>query len=93
MLNPALGTVVRSFPPPGGDCRALAYGRGFIFSGNSAAGVITVFDRTTLTIRGTIAAPGAGANQVEGLAFNPATNELFVANQSENTIYVGSVSL
>ena len=44
-------------------------------------------------IRGTIAAPGGGAAQVEGLAFNPATNELFVANQSENTIYVGRVTL
>ena len=93
VLNPATGGVVRSFPPPGGPCRALAHGRGFLFSGNSAAGVITVFDRTTLAIRGTIAAPGGGAAQVEGLAFNPATNELFIANQSENTIYVGRVTL
>ncbi len=93
VLNPGTGAIVRSFPPPGGPCRALAHGRGFIFSGNSAAGVITVFDRTTLAIRGTIAAPGGGTAQVEGLAFNPATSELFVANQSENTIYVGRVTL
>ena len=66
----------------------MTYGRGYVFSGNSAAGKITVFDRTTLAIRSTLAAPGAGTNQAEGLAFNPATNELFVANQSENIIYV-----
>jgi subtilase family protein/fervidolysin-like protein len=92
VLNPSTGAVVRSFPAPGGSCRALAYGRGFLFSGSSS-GVITVFDRTTLAIRGTIDAPGAGAAQVEGLAFNPAGNELFIANQSENTIYVGRVTL
>jgi len=91
VLNPASGAVVRSFIPPGGPCRALAFGRGFLFSGNSPAGVITVFNPTTLAVRGQIAAPGAGTAQAEGLAFNPATNELFVANQSENVIYVGRV--
>ncbi len=93
VLNPTTGAVVRSFPPPGGDCRALTYGRGYLFSGNSAAGVITVFDRNTLAIRGAIPAPGVGSAQVEGLAFNPSTNELFIANQSENLIYVGRVTL
>lgn len=93
VLNRSTGAVMRSFPPPGGACRALAYGRGFLFSGNSATGMITVFDRNTLAIRGTIAAPGSGTFKVEGLAFNPATNELFIANQSENLIYVGMVTL
>lgn len=93
VLNPATGAVIHSYPPPGGSCRALAFGQGFLFSGNSAGGVITVFDRTTLAIRGTIPAPGAGTARVEGLAFNPATNELFVANQSENLIYVLRVTL
>jgi subtilisin family serine protease len=88
VLNAVTGVVIHSYPPPGGTCRALTYGRGYLFSGNSAAGKITVFDRTTLAIRSTLAAPGAGANQAEGLAFNPAANELFVANQSENMIYV-----
>ena len=92
VLNPASGAVVRSFIPPGGPCRALAFGRGFLFSGNSPAGVITVFNPITLAVRGTIAAPGGGTAQAEGLAFNPATNELFVANQSENMIYVGRVT-
>jgi subtilisin family serine protease len=87
VLN-AAGVVVRSYPPPGGTCRGLTYGSGYLFSGNSGAGRITVFDRTTLAIRSVLAAPGGGTNQAEGLAFNPSTNELFVANQSENTIYV-----
>jgi len=88
VLDAVTGVAIHSYPPPGGTCRALTYGRGYLFSGNSTAGKITVFDRTTLAIRSTLAAPGAGANQAEGLAFNPATNELFVANQTENMIYV-----
>jgi subtilisin family serine protease len=93
VIKPGTGAVVRSFPPPGGDCQALACGHGYIFSGNSSAGVITVFDRNTLAVRGSIPAPGGGTAKVEGLAFNPSTNELFIANQSENLIYVGRVSL
>jgi subtilisin family serine protease len=93
VINPTTGVVIWSYPPPGGECRALAYGRGYLFSGNSSAGVITIFDRNTLAIHSTITAPGGGTNRVEGLAFNKSTNELFVANQSENTIYVGKVTL
>ena len=59
VMNPATGAVLSSFIPPGGDCRSLAYGNGFLFSGNSA-GKITVFDRTTLAVRGTIPARAAG---------------------------------
>ncbi|MBL7739342.1 MAG: S8 family serine peptidase [Chitinophagaceae bacterium] len=87
------GAVVRSFPAPGGSCHALAYGDGLLFSGNSTNGVITVFHPGTLIVHGTINAPGAGANKVQGLAYNAATNELFVANQGENIIYVGRVTL
>jgi DNA-binding beta-propeller fold protein YncE len=93
VVNPSTGAVLRSFPPPGGSCRGLAYGRGCLFSGNSSTGVITVFDRSTLAIRGTITAPGGGTAKAEGLAFNPSTNELFIANQSDNLIYVGRVTL
>jgi hypothetical protein len=94
VINPTTGAVVRSFPPPGGSCRSLAYGKGYLFSGNSSTGIITVFDRTTLAIRGTIAAvSGGGTAKAEGLAFNPATNELFIANQGENMIYVGQITL
>ena len=92
VLNPLTGAVIRSFPPPGGTCKALAFGGGYLFSGNSTTGTITVFHPVTLAVRGTIAAPGGGAQSVEGLAFNPATNELFIANQSRNTIYVGRVT-
>lgn len=93
VINPVNGAVVRSFPPPGGDCRALAYGKGYLFSGNSSTGVITVFDVNTLAIRDTIPAPGIGTEKVEGLAFNPSNNELFIANQSENIIYVAKITL
>ncbi|MEX5215808.1 MAG: S8 family serine peptidase [Nitrospiraceae bacterium] len=93
VINLVTGVVVRSFPPPGGDCRSLTYGKEYLFSGNSAAGTITVFNRNTLAIRGTITAPGGGTTKVEGLAFNPVTNELFIANQGENMIYVGVVAL
>jgi hypothetical protein len=85
-------TVVRAFPPPaGGSCRALTFGKGFLFCG-TAAGTIVVFDPVTLAIRGIIPAPGGGTAKVEGLAFNPLTDELFIANQSENHIYVGKVT-
>lgn len=93
VLKPATGTVVRSFPPPGGSCRALAYGHGYLFSGNSTTGLVTVFDRHTLVVRGTITVPGTGTAKAEGLAFDPLRNELFIANQSENMIYVGRVTL
>ena len=92
MLNPATGAVLSSFIPPGGNCRSLAYGNGFLFSGSST-GMITVFDRTTLAVRGTIPAPGSGTAKVEGLAFDPVSSELYIANQSENQIYVGRVTL
>jgi subtilisin family serine protease len=92
-MDPTTGAVVRSFPPPGGPCHALTFGLGHIFSGNSTTGTITIFDPDTLAARGVIAAPGGGAARVEALAFNSATNELFIANQSENVIYVGVVTL
>jgi subtilisin family serine protease len=86
-------TVVRSFPPPGGGtCRAMAFGKGFLFCG-TAAGTIVIFNPVTLAIRGIIPAPGGGTAKVEGLAFNPLTDELFIANQSENRIYVAKVTL
>jgi DNA-binding beta-propeller fold protein YncE len=93
VINPGSGALVRSYPPPGGNCRSLAFGDGYLFSGNSSTGIITVYNPVTLAVRGTIMAPGRGGEKVEGLAYNPATNELFIANQSENTIYVGKVTL
>lgn len=86
-------TVVSSFPPPGGGtCRALAFGKGFLFCG-TLTGKIVIFNPVTLAIRGIVAAPGGGTAKVEGLAFNPVTDELFIANQSENIIYVAKVTL
>jgi len=88
VLNAVTGAVVRSFPPPGGVCRGMTYGRGYLFGGNSALGRVSVYDPTTLAVRDTLVTPGGGTNRVEGLAFDAAANELYVANQSENTIYV-----
>jgi subtilisin family serine protease len=86
-------TVVRSFPPPGGGTsRALAFGKGFLFCG-TVTGNIIIFNPVTLAIRGVVAAPGGGTAKVEGLAFNPLTDELFIANQSENLIYVAKLTL
>jgi hypothetical protein len=90
VIHRRTGAVVRSFPPPGGECRVLAYGRGYLFSGNSSEGVITVFNKKTLEIHSEIHVPDDKAS-VDGLAFNQVTNELFIASSSNNTIYVGYV--
>jgi DNA-binding beta-propeller fold protein YncE len=87
-LDAATGAVIRSFPPPEGQCRSLTYGHGLLFSANSSAGRIIVFNPTTMSVRGVVLAPGAGANQAEGIGFDAAHNILYVANQSENRIYV-----
>ena len=80
-------SVVRSFPSPGGTSRSLTFGRGFLFSGTDT-GKIIIFNPVTLAIRDTISAPGGGTARCEGLAFNPLADELFVANQDKNLIYV-----
>jgi subtilisin family serine protease len=93
LLNAFTGQPVRSFPAPGGECRALAYGRGLLFSGLSSTGKITLFNPWSLDIMGTIDAPGTGQRQVEGLAFDSLRGILYVANQSENLIYVLRVGI
>jgi subtilisin family serine protease len=93
VLKPTTGVVVGSFPAPGGVCRALAAGLGYLFCGDPVKGVISVVELSTRRIRDTFPAPGGGTTKVEGLAFNPVTRELFIANQGENIIYVGKVTL
>ena len=87
-LDATTGALIRSFLSPEGQCRSLTYGRKLLFSANSSAGRIIVFNPNTMSVRGAVLAPGAGANQAEGIAFDAARNILYVANQSENTIYV-----
>jgi subtilisin family serine protease len=87
-IDAATGAVIRSFPAPEGQCRSLAFGLGLLFSANSSAGRIIVFNPTTMSVRGVVPAPGAGANQAEGIGFDAAHRILYVANQSENRIYV-----
>ena len=92
-LDATTGVVIRSFPAPGGECRALAYGRRLLFSANSTTGRITVFNPWTMDIRGHLNAPGAGSRQAEGLAFDARRKILFVANQTENRIYCVRLNL
>ena len=87
-LRTSNGAVIRSFRAPEGESRALTYGRGYLFTGDSRDGKITAFRRTSLQVRGVINAPGGGPKQAEGLAFDSRRRILYVANQSENTIYV-----
>jgi len=88
LLNPNTGAVRRSFASPGGSSRALAADGDRLFVGNSADGKITVWKPRISITEQVIEAPGSGTNQVEGLAYDRTRRELYVANQSENRIYV-----
>lgn len=88
VINRATGIVVGSFIPPGGPAYGLAYGDGMIFSANDQTGEITLFDPITRIVKGTLSAPGGGTDKAQALAYNESLNRLYVANQSENTIYV-----
>lgn len=87
-LDATTGVVLRSFPSPEGECRSLTFGNGLLFSANSSAGRIIVFNPTSMSVRGIVLAPGAGTNRAEGIAFDAINSILYVANQSQNTVYV-----
>lgn len=93
IIRPSTGTVQHSLPAPLGQSRSLTYGRGMLFSGNSSTGEIAVFDPWTGSVHAIIQAPGSGSHRAEGIAYDARRRELFVANQSENTIYVLRVSI
>lgn len=86
-LLASTGVVLRSFPAPEGQCRALAAGLGYLFSAQSSSGRIIVFNPVTMVVHGIVNAPGGGANQAEGIAFDSRRRILYIANQSENMIY------
>lgn len=88
VISMSTGSVLSSFVPAGGPSRALASGGGKLFIGHSTTGRISVLDATTRIVQAIIEAPGGGDRMVEGLAYDPSRRELFVANQSENRIYV-----
>ncbi|MEJ2433154.1 MAG: hypothetical protein P8Y53_08300, partial [Pseudolabrys sp.] len=92
-LRASDGQLLRSFPPPGGHCHDLAFGRGYLFSVNARTGIITVFNPWTMWIRGIISAPGGGKRRAEAIAFDPRRLILYVANQSENLVYALRVGL
>lgn len=91
-LNPATGAVLRSYPAPEGESRSLVFGRGLLWSGQSTTGRVLAIRPTDLVVQGYVEAPGGGTNQCEGLGFDESTNRLYIANQSENRIYVVQVS-
>lgn len=88
VLDPATGAVRFSFIPPGGQCRALSIGGGKLFIGDGSTNRIRVLDARTRIELVVYEAPGGGSRQVEGLAYDARRRELYVANQSENRIYV-----
>ncbi|MEX0677679.1 MAG: S8 family serine peptidase [Pirellulales bacterium] len=87
-IDAATGQLVSQFPAPGGNCYSLAAEAGRLFCGNSERGVVTVYDVVNHFVVGEFAVPGGGARRVDGLALDPTQKELFVANQSTNTIHV-----
>jgi hypothetical protein len=88
VLDPSSGAVRWSYPSPGGTSRALAAAGRRLFVGNSADGEISVWLPRLSMMEQTLNAPGRGNNQAEGLAYDAWRRELYVANQSENKIYV-----
>lgn len=86
------GRIVSSFPAPSGACHALAYGDGYLFFGNTNTGKITILKLSNLSPKGVITAPGGSQKRVDGLAYDPYKNELFIANQKKNKIYKMKVS-
>jgi subtilisin family serine protease len=93
-INLSTGAVEGSILSPGSECRALAIRNSSLlrplrlFSCKSTTGEIFVINPTTGFIHGIMNAPGGGTAQCEGLAYDSTNNELYVANQSENMIYV-----
>jgi subtilisin family serine protease len=92
-IVPSNGHVVRSSPVPGGGhCHSLASNGGnIIFAGESGRNEVIAFERQSLNVVCRFSAPGKGNQRVEGLAFDPLNKLLFIANQSENIIYYGSL--
>ncbi|MDH4279300.1 MAG: S8 family serine peptidase [Acidimicrobiia bacterium] len=88
VIDPATGAVRFSFIPPGGRCRALSIGGGKLFIGDGSTNQIRVLDARTRIEQVVYEAPGGGTRPVEGLAYDAGRRELYVANQSENRIYV-----
>lgn len=90
-LDASSGAVIRSFPVPGGGrCRALTDdGRSLIFAGDPFANEIIVFEKSSLKVVCRFPAPGGGSYKVDGLAYDPYTRRLYIANQSDNVIYYG----
>ncbi|WP_298903151.1 S8 family serine peptidase [uncultured Psychroserpens sp.] len=86
------GQVVHSFPAPGGACHSIAYGDGFLFFGNTNNGKVTILKLSNLSFVDSFIVPGTAPRRVDGLAYNPYANLLYVANQKKNKISVLKIS-
>lgn len=92
-LNSSTGAVLRSFPVPGGGrCRALTSdGKNLLFAGDPFKNEIIVFEKNSLNVVCRFKAPGKGNYRVDGLAYDRLKKVLYIANQSENIIYYGTL--
>jgi hypothetical protein len=92
-LKPLNGAIIRSFPVPGGGrCRALSSdGRSLLFAGDPFKNEIIAFEKNSLNVVCRFEAPGAGKYRVDGLAYDRLRKILYIANQSENVIYYGTL--
>lgn len=92
-LNPLNGAIIRSFPVPGGGrCRALtSNGSSLLFAGDPFKNEIIVFEKNSLNVVCHFKAPGTGEYRVDGLAYDRRRKILYIANQSENVIYYGTL--
>jgi len=93
-LNPSTGAVLRDFPVPGGGrCRALASnGRNLLFAGDPFQNEVIIFEKNSLHVVCRFKVPGQGNHRVDGLAYDRFKKILYIANQSENLIYYGTLS-
>jgi hypothetical protein len=62
-----------------------------LFAGDCKSNEIVEWDLETLEEVSRIVAPGGGQERVHGLAYHKGKERLYVANQSDQTIYYGTV--
>ena len=87
------GALLRSYPTPrDGRCMALeVVGPDRLAMGDAVTEEIVVFRRSSLEVEGAVPAPGRGLGRVHGLAYD--AGRLFVANQHEQRIYHGPLTV
>jgi hypothetical protein len=81
--------VLDHFPAPEGACYSLAADTKYLYCGTAKPGRIIVYDVAAGSAFGHLTVPGSIAfRSVEGLALDPVTRELYVADPTVNKIFV-----